>query len=142
MENKLINMVDFVISMRENKNKDNISRFWACERYAEFLNRPLELNQFVPCDLKGNVLSEKYNGKSDDRNKSFTYLANEYQEAKERCLFEGIEYVKVEKYSEYFYLIKYNQCIIWISKDTLVTVEDMVKYNLELTPTSLKQLGL
>jgi len=108
-----------------------------------FLLRKLEIWQFVPCKLIEGVwvvLEEPYfDGENDQY---YSSAKQEYQKAKERCLFEGIEYVKVEKYSEYFYLIKYNQCIIWISKDILVTVEDMVKYNLELTPTAQKQIGI
>lgn len=44
---KLISMTDFVILMRSNKEKDNIRRFWACEKYAKFLKQSLILDMFI-----------------------------------------------------------------------------------------------
>ncbi len=56
---KLISMTDYIFLMRENNAKDNIRRFWACEKYAQFLKQPLKLEMFVPCDEEGNIIDEK-----------------------------------------------------------------------------------
>jgi len=158
---KLISMTDFVISMREDKEKDNIRKFWACERYASFLKQPLTLGMFVPCDLDGNVLEEHMHIFSDNPDKSLSKMYQkqpeviEYHEAKKRCLFEGFEVYRKDKFGT---TIFFEQCyIIFCSKNTflgkfkndriynknlLYTIEDLVKYNIILTPTALKQLGL
>jgi hypothetical protein len=120
----LISMSDFVVEMRKNKKKDNGLRFWACEKYVKFLKQPLELWMFVPCDEDGNVLEEPelYNE------------VCEYQKAKERCFFEGFEYKKALFFTE-------NKELFWHGK-LHGNVESLTKYNLKLTQTAIKQLGL
>ena len=61
--------------------------------YSIFLKQPLELWMFVPCDENGNVLKFNY-----PQSKAFDEIAQmafekQYQQAKERCLFEGWELV-------------------------------------------------
>jgi hypothetical protein len=68
-------------------------------KYSKFLKQPLKLGMFVPCDLEGNVLKpyqsrcelncscgeEAVKDCKEDR-------YNEYQEAKDRVLFEDCVY--------------------------------------------------
>lgn len=102
--------------------------------YAKFLKQPLELWMFVPCDEDGNIL-EHPQGYSDFLEFSeiypygdyFTGICKNYQQAKEKCLFEG-----------YDGTIEQLQSLIKLK----ITVENMVKYDLQLTPTAVKQIGL
>lgn len=146
----LIPMVDFVLGQRKKEDTDNIRRFWGCERYANFLKQPLELWMFVACKLVDGawvVLEEpdRDNNKYDVYDREFCYFNDglffhdeqEYQEAKDRVLFEGFEkdnyFVTHKSHASFFYPIS---CLHEQS------IEDLVKYNLELTPTALKKIGL
>ena len=88
---KLIKCSDYVL--QEDVVKDAIYRL---RNYANFLKRPLELGMFIPCDKDGNVLSEPKRWAdyleypdSFDGNNEWAELY-EYQGAKERVLFEGL----------------------------------------------------
>ena len=66
--------------------------------FDEFLEQPLKVEMFVPCDEEGNVLEEPKRWKdylqypdSFDGNKEWNELYD-YQQAKEKVLFEGIEF--------------------------------------------------
>ena len=66
--------------------------------FDEFLEQPLKVEMFVPCDEEGNVLEEPKKWKdylqypdSFDGNKEWNELYD-YQQAKEKVLFEGIEF--------------------------------------------------
>ena len=59
---KLISMVEFVkeIDHRVNTGELKEWKFVDCiRRYANFLNQPLTLGMFVPCDEDGNVLEDQ-----------------------------------------------------------------------------------
>lgn len=135
--------------------------------YANFLKQPLELWMFVPCGLEGNVLEEpkddSYLGGRGETDVlkllRFEHETDQYQQAKKRCLFEGFEIVK-DKYKscqrEFIYLpntetqiwrkITYHTGLIeyffFDYYEQFRTIENLVKYNLELTPTALKQIGI
>ena len=163
---KLISMTDFVINESTNKQvSKNFSGFTDIVNnkklsydniisYANFLKQPLTLGMFVPCDENGNVLSEKYSAKEDAENKSFTKLSNEYQQAKERCLFEGFKVMSQDLYDNYFELELHgkdfwitfvnNEC--QIEEDfEIENIEHLLMNSLEdleLTQTTIKQIGL
>lgn len=116
---RLISMVDFVLE------KDSTCIY----KYAKFLKQPLELGFFIPTNENGDVLQEP------NRSTHTDIECEQYKQAKERCLFEGFE----------------NMPGGWArSKNIEIddefcqnrTIEDIVKYNLELTQTAIKQLGL
>lgn len=142
---RLISMTDFVLEQREKRHKDNIRSFWICEKYANFLKQPLKLEMFVPCDEDGNVLGEPYNDGNGDN--YFGVLLDEYQKAKEKVLFEGFE-LNFE-ITEIVGIIN-NDYQIWFYKNgtttinskEIKTIEDLIKYDLTLTPNAIKQLGL
>ena len=123
---KLISMTDFVLEQYE----QCISSTGRTYNYAMFLKQPLELWMFIPCDEEGNVLEEKsiFNTTDED------YIFNsddfdKYQQAKERCLFEGFEFIESLK-------------LINCNLNEFKKIEDLVKYDLQLTKTAIKQLGL
>ncbi len=162
--NKLISMVDFVLNVPmsgmevQSIGIQGNNRYQKCIRYAKFLKQPIELWMFVPCDFEGNVLEESRSfyeatafwnaGEIDEKHND---LVGEWEEAKERCLFEGFEIKDLK-------LDSGNKCVskddilhvFWqneISKEFTLSkgiskIEDLVKYKLELTPTAIKQIGL
>jgi len=157
---KLINMTNFVLEQVQNAkyeefNKVNETFVNKVVDYAKFLKQPLELWMFVPCYEDGNVSVEPKNyvtwlrlHKSKGSTIGFTEH-EKYQQAKERCLFEGLKFKDVQPSTEYNYFhlngnkifeannqYKFNPCY------GLRTIEDLVKYKPELTQTTIKQIGL
>jgi len=144
----LISMTDFVL---EQKDSYYNQRFFKIENYANFLKQPLELWMFVPCDDDGNILEEpKHNWTL-----GLWARQKEYQQAKERCLFEGFE-VKREFWADNAFvdyiqigndrddrLFKSNNGNNWylVNEYDLRIIEDLVKCNLQLTKTAEKLIG-
>ena len=140
---KLISMTDFVLEQLS--IKQSTSEFKeVVKNYVRFLKQPLQLWMFVPCKLVDGVwmvFEEPHPFKEGDckeQNKLVTDIRfKEYQEARERCLFEGFEmdnsFVTHKSHNSFFYPIS---CL------HEQTIEDLVKYNLELTKTAQKQIGL
>lgn len=107
--------------------KDQIKWFFHLRR-IEFGKRKLSLLMFFPCKSVGMdwvVLEEP---KKSDWHYDFNYknFLQEYQQAKESCLFEG-----------YDGTIKQLKDLISLN----ITVESMVKYGLKLTEKTKKHLG-
>lgn len=142
---KLISMTDFVLEQMKEVTLDGTGV--VCARignYANFLKQPLTLAMFVPCDLEGNVLEEPHNlglintYPTGDviMDKSFE-KAIEYQQAKERVLFEGcflnFKGEVIVKETE-FQTLKY--------ADSNWTIEDLTQFDLTLTQSAIKQIGL
>ena len=141
----LIGMVDFVLNQGETSTFDTDQGDWYFKEqskldkirsYANFLKQPLALWMFVPCKLVDGVwvvLEEK---------KPFQDNYFEYQQAKDICVFEGFE-VKHHHSSKQsictadnFFHIFWNTNDFWELSKGIFTIEDLVKYNLELTPTA------
>ena len=128
---KLIGMVDFVL-----QDKGSILNM----QYANFLKQPLELGMFVACCQDGNILEDPEFHEPNCKNEIGDYdeLRYEYQQAKEICLFEGCVYddemdaVRNDS-GLMMYSVKYK------SNDT---IEDLVKYDSNLTDSAIKKLGL
>jgi len=122
--------------------------------YDDFLKQQLAIWMFIPCKLVNGVwlvLEEKsiFNTTDDEYifdSESF----DQYQEAKDRVLFEGFK-VYSEKLSshlcqkirsENITIAYYNHVSLWKFENKFYRIEDLVKYNLELTPTAEKQIGI
>jgi hypothetical protein len=128
----LISMTDFILEQKTLKIM-RLVKLQRIEKYAHFLQQPLELWMFVPCDNDGNILEEKSIFNTTDEDYIFDSESfNKYQQAKERCLIEGFTYDGV-KYIDYK-----NYCIR-ISVLPNLTFQDLTKYNLKLTPAALIQ---
>lgn len=144
-DNKLISMTDFVIQQRSELMFKELGK--ACCKYADFLKQPLKLEMFVPCDDDGNVLSEQkpndLNGSFFKMQESFNY-EKQFDEAKEKVLFEGFEYVKFINDGEllpYHRLTKNDEYFNVRFLDR--NIEDLLtefEYGIELTPTAIKQI--
>lgn len=117
---KLIKMTDFVLEQMNEVMLDGTGA--VCARignYANFLNRPLELGMFFPCDENGKTLS---NNVSDEN----YFGIHIYNEAKERVLF-------IHDCSKNYIIdiIPY-----------LGTIEKVISLDLTLTESAKKQIGL
>jgi hypothetical protein len=139
---KLISMTDFVL---ENDST-------CIYKYANLLKQPLELWMFVPCDENGDVLVEpKYEelckycpledcksnsvGDSCEGSRCDVALENyidEYQQAKERCLFLNQQGEVFDNELATIYLYEFFN-IEQLSNDIRL---------IQLTQTAIKQLGL
>jgi len=158
---KLISMTDFVLEQMKNTEtlKDNFVKTAA---YANFLKQHLELWMFVPCDEDGNVLEEPKDYKvwlsagSAFMNIDEILPCQKYQEAKERCLFEGFEFIESQKkgieLNLNLFISPYNNGgRIYLTKKKsngfhswfqLFTIEDLIQCDLILSQNALKQIGL
>lgn len=168
---KLISMTDFVLSQSEGSTIDweqldwmnqEIYKLDRIRNYANFLKQPLELWMFVPCKLANGVwvvLEEpKCYGKkyTEDIAEEQLILHEEFVQAKEKVIFKNfkINYFDlggspIDKNSSFEILSnddKFQICIYKSKPDYFIwnykTIEDLVKYNLELTASAQKQIEL
>lgn len=151
MENKLISMTAFVLNEQRFKEDDAVCNF-RITNYAHFLSQPLKLDMFVQAGDDGEFL-ENCDCVSDN---GCCVKRNTYNESLGKVLFEGFN-VETDMHNAT------KREIIWLNKpinkvflrltfyngnvqtrfmpdDNIKTVEDLLKYNLTLTPTSLKQI--
>jgi hypothetical protein len=169
---ELISMTDFVLETK-NKSITETEKFniieWQkkCEAfnkiitYASILKQPLKIQMFLPCDEVGNVLQKPK--EKDYFDEGFPLEFNqkhfrevimlEYNQAKEKVLFEGFEIGKFtgskdnhfdyigNKKLELILFIKDVGISNWLINDNkLKDIEDLIKYKLTLTENAIKQL--
>lgn len=159
---KLTSMTQFVLEQSKAQFEDSgdeshIHNEWSnymaikldrIEGYANFLQQPLTLGMFVPCDLDGNVIELEYH--IDQYNQGFK---DKYQQAKERVLFEGFE---VGEYNgedcgfEYVDNVNF-QCRLYIrdfgkewqpTDNQITTIEHLIRLNITLTKSVQKQITI
>ena len=108
--------------------------------FDEFLEQPLKLEMFVPCDNDEEILKPQYiAGKEVIYNELVEEFimdkVKEYNEAKEKVLFEGFEIFKGTIYMCSVPMLKV--------KDLYqTTIEDLIHYEPILTESAIKQIGL
>lgn len=132
--NRLISTDDLNLSMYEDIKIQGIDKWTISIRNTLFLNKPLNLGQFIPCDLEGNVLWEpkEYNiiFGNNRRNPLYGKQMKQYQEAEKRVLFKG-NWVFVAKRSNYFEIRKSPKGhLIRLSVND--KIKDLVELGLEL----------
>lgn len=138
----LLSMTDFVL-----QDKGNILNI----QYAKFLKQPIELWMFVPCDEVGNVLENKscnFSCSPSDFSENGKCGLNgcynqskQYQQAKERVLFEGFKFKRETEIS--YILIEDDVYTHSIPKNKKRSIENLIGLdNLTLTKTALKKIGL
>ena len=142
---KLISMTDFVLESNKKiaQSHSRVDCGNLIFNYAKFLKQPLELWMFVPC-MDNEVFNYSKHGNKE-----------QYQQAKERCLFEGFELktYNTDEYDNIESVVKYNNCYVGIkyknensirlndiSKQE--TIEHLIPNELTLTKNAIKQLGL
>ncbi len=115
------------------------------------------LNRFVPCDLEGNVLMRPVikNNHSDEcqcsscliEYKDYERDFKQYQQAKDRVLFEGW-YVESQNNISVNVTNDGKRFLNWMKKDNFFfmksgkTIEYFVQFELTLTPSAIKLIGL
>ena len=120
--------------------------------FDEFLEQPLELEMFVPCDNDEEILKPQYIAGEEVIytelvEEFFMDKVKEYNEAKEKVLFEGFEIDKN------LYLVYKNEISIgrfifyengskFLFRDNFKTIEDLVEFGFKLTENTIKQIGL
>lgn len=153
---KLISMTDFVL---EQDSRQGISKMLSkILSYAEFLKQPLTLGMFVPVDDYGVVLEEPNEKEQEGTpfEKPFTpskeYLT--YQKAKGKVLFEGFECMHLgfstiviqreENVDDRFISIDFYRThkVFEIKGIEHKTIDDLINYDLKLTESAIKQIGL
>lgn len=142
---KLISCTDFVLQEEKKgmQNTDRPLRFERILKYAKFLKQPLTLSMFVPTDDDGNVLSNP-----KDSTLQYQKRIDKYQQAKERVVFEGFEVINKSFYQfitngkcSPFYKEDNDSLKQW-KKELELTIEDLVKFNLTITPNAVKTYQL
>jgi hypothetical protein len=145
---KLISMCDFVLEQNTlnkgqysgNRSQDKLIELYSnIYNYAKFLKQPLELWMFVPCDENNDQITQRHYQYFDNDDEYNGYL-NQYQQAKERCLFEGFEFQR--ETNNYYFLIYNSRYTFTLNKKAKSTIEDLINKDLQPTPTALKQIGL
>lgn len=126
-------MTDFVLSNEVKSTLEYFDAYKLIRNYANFIKQPLELWMFVPCGEDGNFLE-----KPIETIGGIEMYYDKYQQAKERCLFEECVYdEEMDAVRNDIGLMIYS-----VKYDSNDNVEDLIKYELQLTQTAIKQLGL
>jgi len=104
--------------------------------YCTFLKQPLTLGMFVPCDLDGNVFEKPNQYRIYVAQDYYSFKGGEiewekckqYQQAKERVLFDG--------FTKVFQYVTNGKTEIMLNAMKGLTIEDLIKYNLTLSEKS------
>ena len=131
--------------------------------FDEFLEQPLKVEMFVPCDEEGNVLKEPnpkdvYPAPTAEEEIDFLDSLEQYNQAKEKVLFKGFELNQkdLSKLESIFCLTKECFQITFFTKEKgcfmdnlktnktyeIKTIEDLIEYDLQLTENAVKQIVL
>jgi hypothetical protein len=131
---KLISMVEFINEIGNSTLHESYEIDLAkIYNYCTFLEQPLKLGMFVPCDEDGNVLTqcEEICACECDEIKN-------YRKAKEKVLFEEFE-IATNKEGEKVILGDYT--CLKVSDLENGTIEDLIKYvNIKLTKSAIKRI--
>ncbi len=154
-------MTDFVLEQSNNenlqkhlsnKNGHEFMNYWhSVFSYAKFLKEPLKLGMFVPCDENDMPLEIPFNygaylvslPKEDFNYNEIDCL--QYQQAKDRVLFDGFELVEIQKYG-FDLIMKAEDWSESLSVLFEETIEDLLTYSFnpefELTQSAIKKYSL
>jgi len=154
-------MVEYVKEQMNNENYDlHVFKIW---NYANFLSKPLDISYFIPCDEKGKHISFPNLTCKRPESKGFCQCGeeqvsdcrdywNEYQTALSKMIFEGFELrcpnvlqngnlsITFTKNAD----ILLDKTIYGFIENigTINTLEDLLKYNLDIKESVAKELGL
>ena len=161
---KLVSMIDFVLhctkSVDEMDNSDLLNQYAykldKIDDYANFLSQHLNLGMFVPAievDGKWEVLEYPKFNEMGSPLKTNKWTLNQYQQAKDKVLFEGFELTKVDDLG--YYDLRNETAIIEVYNpldaetefldildNGLYKINDLIKYAPTLTAKGLNDSGL
>ena len=112
------------------------------ENFDNFLEKPLKLGYFIPCDEEGDILEEPTNYEKRLLNMMTEYNDEvyTYYQAKAKVLFEGFEYESENEWINYNGFSRF-----FISEQQNGKIEDLHELITEkpkLTETAKKEIGL
>lgn len=139
---KLQKMTDFVLEQSKKINDPEILARTLVQ-YALFLEKPLTLGMFVPCD-KNDIPIEIDTEHKEQPNSWSLDEIEQYQEAKQRVLFDGIEYLESNT-KESYSIIRICKSLSPINYPKFwhgITIENLIPYDLILTESGKQQSGL
>ena len=131
----LIPMVEFVNNVGNMENYPSHEKALSLiYNYSTFLNQPLKLEMFVPCDEYDNVLETPKEPNifwNDDEQDSqiwaeYQYILDKYKQAKEKVLFEGFD-VYDYKLQTFFYQQNKKKLSYDKKAQRFVTIENLLK---------------
>lgn len=156
---RLISLREFIVEpkyWKDTEHFDNHDVLSLIISYANFLSQPLTISMFVPCDEEGNVLSEPDIENFDNgvgvEYDNFEHYKNRYNAEKEKVLFD-VQNIPDDSFNFIYYFDlpdTDNECFCfdtstknWAIEGSEIysaTIENLVKYGLQLTPTAQKQI--
>ena len=131
----LIPMTDFVNNVGNMENYPSHEKALSLiYNYSTFLNQPLKLEMFVPCDEYDNVLETPKEPNifwNDDEQDSqiwaeYQYILDKYKQVKEKVLFEGFD-VYDYKLQTFFYQQNKKKLSYDKKAQRFVTIENLLK---------------
>lgn len=158
---KLIKMTDFCLEiLNENSPYNEVEMLTKISNYANFLKQPLTLEMFVPVDEEGNVLEKPKLTVHHEAHFDLDEMEI-YHKAQEKVLFSNAVTVDETPYnmvSRFVLNLNHPTYLLIYSKFTFhdgivetqflpnfsknPTVEYLVDYGLDLTPSAIKLLKL
>jgi hypothetical protein len=146
---KLIPMTDFVLEQEINIEVQSLTNQWSSrvarynkiQSYAKFLKQPRELWMFVPCDKEGNVMEKpKISCATCNECTCSVDYFTEYQQAEDRCLFEGFQH-DFNMIEKGIFVFTYNgNTKIFEMGENIEKLLEYKKVEFKLTPTALKKI--
>lgn len=141
---KLISMTGFVL---ENTKQPYVegTKYKDLVNYAKFLKQPLNLGMFIPCDEDGNIVEPL---KFTPCGTPIWDGGSKYQKSKRKVLFEGFcingeDENKITLEFENTWIEFYKEHEVFMCDNhVLINIEDLSNYELQLTESALKQIGL
>lgn len=159
MKNKLISMVDRVLNWEYDPTKSvdsqYFNKFRDYEKYATFLNTPLNLSMFVPAIKVGDIweVLEEPNMRDyaepdkivlECSHNRYLIDCEQYQKAKDNVIFEGWTLANETQSVWAVYDSENRLAFIKENGECLdeKTIQDLIKYNPTLTKKGLEVSGL
>ena len=164
---KLISMTSFVLNQKQSESfnektfiNEALISLEKIRNYANFLRQPLELEMLIPCDEDGDILDEPedYEVRLPNMMTEYNDEVYRYKQAKEKVLFEGFDlnqkdlskleniFCLTKEYFQITFFTKEKGCFIDNLKTNktceIKTIEDLIEYDLQITESAIKQIGL
>ena len=112
------------------------------ENFDNFLEKPLKLGYFIPCDEEGDILEEPTNYEKRLLNMMTEYNDEvyTYYQAKAKVLFEGFEYESENEWINYNGFSRF--FISELQNGKIEDLHELITEKPKLTETAKKEIGL
>ena len=111
------------------------------ENFDNFLEKPLKLGYFIPCDEEGDILEEPTNYEKRLLNMMTEYNDEvyTYYQAKAKVLFEGFEYDKENDWVTYNEFARF--FVSELQNGKVEDLHELITEKPKLTETAKKEIG-